>query len=52
MKWLVGILTTILLLWAGWVSNGVVQASNDRVTLQQISEDIKGINQRLDRMFR
>jgi hypothetical protein len=46
-RWLVGIVTTILVLWATWVSVSIVQAKVDSTRIDQISRDVQWIRDRL-----
>lgn len=47
-RWLIGAVSTILLLWITWVSVSIVQAKVDGARIDQISRDVQWIRDRLD----
>ena len=47
-KWMVGLLTTLMLGWAAWVSAGVIESKSVMGTLERMSKQLDRIEQRID----
>lgn len=51
-KWMIGILTSIMLAWAAWVSAAVVDAKANAAVLDRMSRQLDRIESRLDAISR
>lgn len=47
-KWMAGILTTIMLGWAAWVSAGVIESKSVVGVLERMSKQLDRIESRID----